>query len=133
MEAVGALDQEVKVIKTARKPGIRVPKKREPNKTEEDYSWELFSEFGNCLGGTWSVKYEAITFKLSGGNYTPDWTVWRNAELVLVVECKGPYRLGSASASHRAFKEAASAWPLIAFRYAKQNKDKTWEVTELNK
>lgn len=113
------------------KPGIRIPKKREPNKTEAEYRWKLYGEFGHP-GGPWEIKYEAISFKLPGGLYSPDWSVWRGNELILVVETKGAYRLHSAGASHRAFKEAAAAWPAIRFRYARKNKDGTWQTTELN-
>ena len=98
---------------------IRLPKQRKQSKAEAEYGRILQAEFIGC-----EVLYEAISFRLpSGTRYCPDWTVWHKRELVLIVEVKGGFRLGSAGASARAFKECIAAFPHLAFRHAHKTGD----------
>lgn len=116
----------VGTVKDCGKPGIRLPKPVKMSKVEDEYGRILITEFACHV-----LKYEAITLRLAGGNYTPDWTVWLGDRLLLCVECKGAYRLGSAGRSHMAFKAAIAAWPHIKFRFAQKSKD-GWQTVEAN-
>ena len=109
-----------------KKAAIRLPKPKTMTKAEEEYQRILEIEF--VAGG--EVKFEAISFKLGGGVYTPDFTVWDGSRLLLCVEVKGSYRLHSAGRSHMAFKAARAAWPNIRWRFAHFTKD-GWMTAEL--
>lgn len=110
-----------------KRPAIRMPRTRTPNKTEAVYGRMLRSEFPDC-----EVIYEGVSFKLPGGNYTPDWTVWRGAALVLAVEVKGGHRFNSAGRSHMAFKAAAATFPFVTFRFAQLKTGGTWTWLDSN-
>jgi hypothetical protein len=114
------------VISTS-KPAIRVSTGPKMRKTEIEYEQILETEFSR--GNGYEVRFEVITFRLAGGNYTPDFTIWDKQRLFLVVECKGSYRLGSAGRSHMAFKSAIAAFPHLRFRFAQKSKD-GWAVKE---
>lgn len=117
------------VVKTEEKAkaSIRMPKEKVPNKGE--------AEFGRLLQAAFpasEVRYEAICFRLpSGTRYTPDWTVFR-PEGMLAVEIKGAYRLGSAGASARAFKEACSSYREIEFWHATKDENGKWNTVKAN-
>jgi len=115
----GAGNQDV-----SKKPAIRLPKEKKMSKPEREYERILRNEFPQC-----EIRHEGISFKLEGGLYTPDFTVWNGIILALVVEVKGAYRLQSAGRSHFAFKSAKAAWPHIKFRFAQCGKD-GWNITE---
>lgn len=112
------------------KASIRMPKPVKMSKVEEEYERILTTEFPVSMG--YKIRYEAITFKLAGGNYTPDFTVWDNYGLWLSVECKGGFRLGSAGRSHFAFKAAVSEWPKVKFRFAQKDAKTGWKTVEAN-
>lgn len=113
------------------KPPIRLPKSNEPNKTEGRYGDVLAIEFRERDGYT--VQYECLSLKLKDGTrYTPDWIVWKGAEIVLAVECKGSFKLGSNGRSVAAFKRAISDFPHIKFRFAQDSKN-GWRVVDSGK
>lgn len=102
-------------------PPIRLPKPSVANKTEERYSHVLQIEFRASEG--YRIEYEPLTFRLaSGTRYTPDWIVWKGNELVLAVEVKGSYKLGSHGRAVAAFKQAICDFPHIKFRFAADTK-----------
>lgn len=104
---------------------IRLPKPSNMSKAEADYGRILCSEFRTAV-----IAFEPITLRLpSGARYTPDWIVWEGARIALAVEVKGAYRLGSASRSALAFKEAIAAFPHIRFRHAHKSKE-GWQTAE---
>jgi hypothetical protein len=115
----GIWNQDVSV----KKPAIRLPKATKMSKPEAEYERILRMEFPTA-----EVKREAISFKLDGGNYTPDFTVWQGSILVLAVEVKGAYRLHSAGRSHFAYKTAKAAWPHVRFRFAQREKN-GWSIS----
>ena len=49
--------------------------------------------------------------------------IWEGNAIVLVVECKGSYRLHSAGASHEKVKSFIVAYPDIPFRYMRKTKE----------
>lgn len=74
------------------------------------------------------IEYESITLRLADGTkYTPDWIVWDGAKIVLCVECKGSFKLGSQGRSVSAFKRAIHDFPHLKFRFAQSSKD-GWKV-----
>jgi hypothetical protein len=104
------------------KPSIRIPKQTKANKTEERYGHVLACEFKESDG--YRIEYEQITLKLSSGvKYTPDWIVWKGSEIVLAVEVKGAFKLGSQGRSVAAFKQAITDFPNVKFRFAQDSKD----------
>lgn len=114
----------------ASRPQIRLPKREAMNKTEVAYLRVLQSEFPPQSG--YEIKYEAISFRLGSGIYTPDFTVWRlgtilTPVLTLVVEVKGGFIKRDASLSK--FKEARAAWPHLRFRFAQRRKTQ-WAIIE---
>lgn len=110
---------------------IRLPKPSAANKTEERYGYVLQCEFKESDG--YRIGYEEITLRLKDGTkYTPDWIVWRGAEVVLAVECKGSFKLGSQGRSVTAFKRAIYDFPEIEFRFAQDSKD-GWRVVSSKK
>lgn len=114
--------------KSAGKPAIRMPAPLKMTKVEVEYERILKIEFPNF----YDVRFEAITLRLPGGSrYTPDFSVWHERALLLLVETKGAYRLSSAGRSHTAFKEAIAAFPHFKFRFAQKSKD-GWKTMEAN-
>ena len=110
-----------------KRPAIRMPAPTSENKNEAAYRRVLEIEFRDC-----DVRYEAIKLRLpSGTTYTPDFSIFQPSGRLLLVEVKGSYRLGSASKSAHAFKEAVSAFPEISFRHATASKD-GWIITNAN-
>jgi hypothetical protein len=110
------------------KPPIRLPKENSPNKTEGRYGDVLAIEFKEKDG--YSLQYECLSLKLKDGTrYTPDWIVWKGSEIVLAVECKGSFKLGSNGRSVAAFKRAISDFSNIKFRWA-QDTSNGWNVVD---
>jgi hypothetical protein len=110
------------------KPPIRLPKENSPNKTEGRYGDVLAIEFKVKDG--YSLQYECLSLKLKDGTrYTPDWIVWKGPEIILAVECKGSFKLGSNGRSVAAFKRAISDFPNIKFRWA-QDTSNGWNVVD---
>lgn len=91
------------------------------NKTEAKFNREVLLGLG---------KYEAITFHLSGGAYTPDfYFVDPETKEVCFIEVKGSYRLGSQGRSVFAFKQASAEYPQFRFMFAKLADDgRTWTI-----
>lgn len=91
------------------------------NKTEEKFNREVLLGLG---------KYEAITFHLSGGAYTPDfYFVNPDTNEICLIEVKGSYRLGSQGRSVFAFKQASAEYPQFRFMFAKLADDgRTWTI-----
>lgn len=113
-----------------KKPQIRLGRDTGENKTELAYRRILESEFPPHSG--YEIKYEAISFRLPSGLYTPDYTVWRlgtvlTPVLTLAVEVKGGWIHRDSSKSK--FKEARHAWPHIRFRFAQKFKE-GWSTAE---
>lgn len=117
--------------KPAAKPQIRLPKKREPNKTEAEWMDRLRRT--NCDHPGFTVLYEPFTLRLpSGTRYTPDVvTIQGRVEgyeiapipmgcICTIYEIKGA-RVHN-PASIRAFKEARAAFPFWIFRFAQKTK-----------
>lgn len=111
-----------------KKPAIRLSAPKKMSKPEEQYMRILQTEFPASQG--FRVVHEGISFKLDGGLYSPDMTVWSGDRLVLVVEVKGGFRLGSAGRSHFAFKTARAVWPNLRFRFAQSSGKTGWSVAE---
>ena len=127
-EAAGFQPMTLKPVADAQRPAIRMPKPRTPNKGEAEYGALLRREWPYA-----QIEYEAVSLRLpSGTRYTGDWTVMPPTGRMVIVEVKGKYRLGSAAASARAFKEAAAAYPNIEFRHATKQEDGSWLVTKVN-
>jgi hypothetical protein len=118
-------------VRPASPPPIRLPKPSAANKTEERYGHVLQCEFKESSG--YRIGYEEITLRLKDGTkYTPDWIVWKGSEVVLAVECKGSFKLGSQGRSVTAFKRAIHDFPEIEFRFAQDSKD-GWRVVSSKK
>jgi hypothetical protein len=114
------------VKQAASRPAIRVPKPR-MTKTEAEYERILHTQFPASMG--FVVQFEGLSFRLpSGTRYTPDFVIWDGNKILLAVEVKGSYRLGSAGTSHEKFKAAMAAYPEIRWRYAQKTKDGWKEV-----
>jgi hypothetical protein len=110
------------------KPAIRMPKPRVPNKGEAEYGALLRKMFPYA-----HIEYEAVSLRLpSGTRYTGDWSIFPPTGRMLIVEVKGSYRLGSAAASARAFKEACAAFPMIEFHHVTKQEDGSWLTTKVN-
>jgi hypothetical protein len=105
-------------------PAIRLPKAKEPNKTEA-----RFMEYATRYWPGRRMEFEAITFRLpSGTKYTPDVLVHPGdlADLRFVcVEVKGPF-IHNARSLH-AFKEARSAFPGFVWVFA-QYRGGEWQL-----
>lgn len=66
-------------------------------------------------------RYEPITFKLPGGNYTPDFMIeWSDGRRITFAETKGWTK--SLRADHRAFEEAANTHTWARFVWV------TWDT-----
>ena len=112
----------------AGKVSIRVPKARKTPQTEIEYEQILRREFPDCR-----VIHEGVMFRLpSGSRYTADFTVWSAERLVLIVECKGSRRLGSAARSYEAFKTMIATYPFIVHRFAEKGTDGQWILRNYN-
>jgi hypothetical protein len=104
-------------------PAIRLPKAKEPNKTEA-----RFMEYARRLWLDRRMEFEAITFRLpSGTKYTPDVLVHpaHVEQRHVCVEVKGPF-VHNARSLH-AFKEARSAFPGFVWVFA-QYRDGEWQM-----
>ena len=89
-----------------------------PNRTEERYNRQVL-----CGAG----RYEPITFRMPGGNYTPDWMTMDDG-VPTFHEVKGAYRFASQSRAVLGFKSAAAAFPFFNFVWATLGKGGTWDV-----
>lgn len=92
-----------------------------PNKTEAAYNRERLHGLG---------RFEAITLRLPGGNYTPDWMTVDEGVITLH-EVKGSFRFGSESRAILAFRSAAAAFPFFRFVWAMKAKGGKWIVKHL--
>lgn len=111
------------------KPQIRIPKKRLPNKTEAGWIARISRKFPPSL---FRIRYEPMSLNLpSGTRYTPDVVVTdiKTGIIVCVYEVKGGHIHNSASV--RAFKEAAAAFPEWKFGFAQLRKTQ-WTVSYAN-
>lgn len=90
-------------------PPIRIPKARTPNRTEARYA----EEFGT------DGMYEALSFKVPSGRYTPDWVYFQPDGSLRCVEVKGAHAFGSQAAASAKFKEAVAAYPAVTWIWAK--------------
>lgn len=103
--------------KTVAKPPVK-EYSGTPNKTEAEYNEKVLESKG---------RYEAVTLRLPGGNYTPDWMTIDDGEVTLH-EVKGAYRFGSESRAVLAFRTAASMFPFFRFVWAQKQKGGQWVV-----
>ena len=94
--------------KTRSAQPIRMPREATPNRTEARY-------LADHPGGL----YEALTFRVASGRYTPDFVYFRPDGSIVAVEVKGPYALGSQAAASAKFKEAVAAYPQVGWVWAK--------------
>ena len=102
-------------------PQIRVPKLRQPNKTEAAWMERL-----KVLRPGFMVLYEPFTLRLpSGTRYTPDVVVLFGSDISEIWEVKGAYLHNAASL--RAWKEARAAFPFWLFGFA-QLRGTEWTV-----
>lgn len=101
------------------KPQIRIPKKREPNRTEAE--WMSICERDN---NAVHVLYEPFALRLpSGTKYTPDVVVVDALGAICCWEVKGSHIHGSGGRSKLALKEAAAAHPWLRFGFAQKIRD----------
>lgn len=91
-----------------KQPPIRVPKPPTPNRTESRW-------LADHPGGL----YEALTFRVPSGKYTPDFIHFRPDGRIVAVEVKGGYALRSQAAASAKFKEAVAAYPTVTWVWAK--------------
>lgn len=118
-DAPDALDALNRYIDKVTKPQIRIPAKREPNKTEDEYKRILESEFPAAIG--YKVRFEPMSFTLNcGTSYRPDLIVMEGSIIVLCVEVKGGFIIRDASKEK--FKQARAEWPEIEWRFAQKIK-----------
>lgn len=94
---------------------IRVPRPRTPNKTEARW-------LADHPGGL----YEAMSFRVASGRYTPDFVHFRPDGSICAVEVKGSYAFGSQAAASAKFKEAVAAYPQVGWIWAKWA-DGSWQ------
>lgn len=94
--------------------------RRGPNKTEERFNREVLAGKG---------KFEAITFKMSGGSrYSPDFVMVEPDGRIGCYEVKGSYRFPSEGRALTAFRECR-AWAeerfpgAFRFRWFRRSKD----------
>jgi len=93
---------------------------RAPNKTEQRFNREVLAGKG---------KFEAITFKMTGGSrYSPDFVLTEPDGRIGCYEVKGSYRLPSEGRALTAFRECR-AWAeerfpgAFRFRWFRRSKD----------
>lgn len=89
-----------------------------PNKTEARYNRDVLGGLG---------RYEAVTLRMPGGNYTPDWMTVDDGRITFH-EVKGAFRFGSQSRAILGFKSAAAAFPFWNFVWATLRKGGVWDV-----
>ncbi len=108
-------------VATDIKPQIRLPRTRQPNKTEAEWM-----EHAARLHPGRTVLFEPFTLHIPSGRYTPDVVVITGAMVVVIYEVKGPHIHNSASV--RAFKEARAAFPFWHFVFCQKTKG-GWATT----
>lgn len=105
------------------KPQIRLPKKREPNKTEMEFIMRCRELYPKA-----EIQYEAISLRLPSGTvYTPDIGIFEIGKPIIFYEVKGPHIHNERSV--HAFKEAKAAFPHFQFIFA-QKRESGWTTTE---
>ena len=88
---------------------------REPNKTEARFNAEV-------LGGR--GMYEALTFHVDGGAYTPDWLALDPATgAPTCYEVKGAHPFPSENRARFAFLTCRARFPFVAFRWFRRTRD----------
>lgn len=114
------------------KPQIRLPKKREPNKTEAE--WMQLCSIADMFKVRELILFEPWSLNLpSGTRYTPDVvrilpTGANGAGMeITCYEVKGPHIHNERSV--HAFKEARAAFPWMRFEFA-QKRESGWTTTE---
>jgi hypothetical protein len=106
----------------AGKPQIRVPKKREPNKTEAEWMRRLTLNYAEYI-----ILFEPFTLNLpSGTSYTPDVVAIHDSKVAEIWEVKGKHIHNQRSI--HAWKEARVAFPFWRFGFA-QLKGTEWHST----
>lgn len=92
-----------------------------PNSTEEKFNREILLGKG---------KFEAVTFHLDGGSYTPDYYfVDPESKEIFFWEVKGSYRLPTHGRAAFAFKSASRAFPNFFFGWAELDKNRRdWKI-----
>ena len=88
------------------------------NSTEDRFNRDVLGGLG---------KYEAMTFNLPGGKYTPDFAFFTGGSVVFC-EVKGSYRLPSHGRSVFAFRSACAEYAGFLFCFAELMKDGAWKV-----
>ncbi len=112
----------------SRKPmnALRMPAPPKMTKAEEQYGRILQTQYP--YRASHEIMFESISFRLRNGTrYTPDWVVFGGAQIVLVVEVKGSFRLGSAGTSAMKVKDFVVDYPMIPFRHVQKQKDGWYE------
>jgi hypothetical protein len=105
---------------TPQKAQIRIPKLRQPNKTEAEWIRIQKSRWPGC-----TVLYEPFSLKLpSGTSYKPDVVIVSDTSgcIMEVWEVKGAF-LGRSRDSLRAWKESKAFFKFWEFRFAQKTKD----------
>lgn len=93
-------------------------RRREPNKTEARFNREI-------LGG--AGLYEALTFHVEGGAYTPDWLlIDPNTGAPTCFEVKGAFEYPSENRTRFAFLTCRARFPFVRFRWFRLAKHGTW-------
>lgn len=88
---------------------------REPNKTEARFNAEM-------LGGR--GMYEALTFHVDGGAYTPDFLAMDPATgAPTCYEVKGSHRFPSENRARFAFLTCRARFPFVSFRWFRRTRD----------
>lgn len=93
-------------------------RRREPNKTEARFNREI-------LGG--AGLYEALTFHVEGGAYTPDWLlIDPETGAPTCFEVKGAFEYPSENRTRFAFLTCRARFPFVRFRWFRLAKHGTW-------
>lgn len=103
--------------KSVRRPP-QVDHRGSPNRTEERYNREILHGLG---------RYEPVTLRTPGGNYTPDYMTIDDG-IVTFHEVKGAFRFGSQSRAILGFKSAAAFFPFWNFVWATLKKGGVWDI-----
>lgn len=93
-----------------KKPPIRIPKPKSPNKTEARF-------VADHPGTKW--LYEALSFQCPSGRYTPDWIGFSANGAITAVEVKGNFAFASQPAAAAKFKECLALYPAVRWVWAK--------------
>lgn len=108
---------------------MRLPDKPEMTKPEEAYFNVLAIEFRPTE--FFRIEFETVKLRLNSGTlYTPDFTVWHERTLLLLVEVKGKIKLKSIDRATLKFKEAITSFPHLTFRHAFQDGLGGWGVQQ---